>query len=72
MPDHRIFQRLHRQLCETRSFHITRHDSSRRRAVCCPGLKESVLNIVADEPDSSTRALAHHVNVSYQTVCVEY
>ncbi|GFU96735.1 hypothetical protein TNCV_839601 [Trichonephila clavipes] len=27
MPDHRIFQRLHRQLSEPRSFHVTRHDA---------------------------------------------
>ncbi|GFV43283.1 hypothetical protein TNCV_9811 [Trichonephila clavipes] len=27
MPDHRIFQRLHRKLHETRFFHVIRHDA---------------------------------------------
>ncbi|GFY19723.1 hypothetical protein TNCV_4648951 [Trichonephila clavipes] len=31
MPDHRIFQRLHHQLRETRSFR-TKHDAGRQRA----------------------------------------
>ncbi|GFU19360.1 hypothetical protein TNCV_3032761 [Trichonephila clavipes] len=29
MLDHRIFQRLHRLLQETCSFHVTRHDAGR-------------------------------------------
>ncbi|PRD27373.1 UNVERIFIED_CONTAM: hypothetical protein NCL1_35529 [Trichonephila clavipes] len=60
MPDHRSFQRLHRQLRETHSFHITRHDAGRRRAVSSPGQEESILNVVADRPESSTRTVAHH------------
>ncbi|GFS73170.1 uncharacterized protein TNCV_687201 [Trichonephila clavipes] len=51
MPDQRIFQRLHRQLCETRSFDVTRHDAGRRRAVRRPRLEESILNVVADRPE---------------------
>ncbi|GFV32009.1 hypothetical protein TNCV_4195711 [Trichonephila clavipes] len=31
VPDHRIFQQLHRLLCKTRSFHITRHDAVHRQ-----------------------------------------
>ncbi|GFS98565.1 hypothetical protein TNCV_2986991 [Trichonephila clavipes] len=27
MSDHRIFQRSHRQLCETRSLYLIRHDA---------------------------------------------
>ncbi|GFY06617.1 DUF4817 domain-containing protein [Trichonephila clavipes] len=71
MPDPRIFQWLHRQLRETRSFHVTRHNAGRRRAVLSPSLKESILNVVADRPESSTRAVAHHVNASHQAVCTE-
>ncbi|GFV57671.1 hypothetical protein TNCV_2158631 [Trichonephila clavipes] len=52
MPDHRIFQWLHRQLRETRSFHVTIHDASRRRAVRSPRIEESILNVVADRPES--------------------
>ncbi|GFX53783.1 hypothetical protein TNCV_1597291 [Trichonephila clavipes] len=34
-----------------------------------PNLGESILNVVVTRPESSTRALAHHVIVSYQPVC---
>ncbi|GFT95087.1 uncharacterized protein TNCV_1473481 [Trichonephila clavipes] len=69
IPDHRIFQRLHRQFPVTRPFHVTRHDAGRQRAVRSPTLEESILNIVAVRPESSIRAVAHHVSVSHQTVC---
>ncbi|GFU91592.1 uncharacterized protein TNCV_2543561 [Trichonephila clavipes] len=59
MPDHRIFQRSYRQLNETCSFHVTRHDAGRQRAVRSPSLEESILNGAADRPESSTRAIAH-------------
>ncbi|GFX09912.1 uncharacterized protein TNCV_3565901 [Trichonephila clavipes] len=60
VPDHIIFLWLHRQLCETRSFHITRHDANQRRAVSSPNPEESNLNVGADRPGSSTRVVAHH------------
>ncbi|GFW93448.1 hypothetical protein TNCV_46511 [Trichonephila clavipes] len=60
MSNHRIFQLLHRQLRETRSFHVTKYDAGRRRAVRSPRLEESTLNVVAAGPESSTRDLAHH------------
>ncbi|GFX20879.1 hypothetical protein TNCV_79341 [Trichonephila clavipes] len=61
--------RLHRQHRETRSFHVTRHDSGRRRPVSSPSQEESILNVVADRPESSTRAIFHHVSVTQQAVC---
>ncbi|GFV68260.1 uncharacterized protein TNCV_1875421 [Trichonephila clavipes] len=69
MPNHRIFQWLHRQLHETRSFHVTKHDAGRQRAVRSPSLKESILNVVTHRPESSIRAVAHHVSVGPHTVC---
>ncbi|GFX57776.1 hypothetical protein TNCV_1495371 [Trichonephila clavipes] len=63
MLDDRVFQLLHRQLHETRLFHVTRHDAGCRTAVCSPNLEESILNVVADRPGSSTKAFANHVNV---------
>ncbi|GFU85768.1 DUF4817 domain-containing protein [Trichonephila clavipes] len=68
MPDHKVFQRLYRRLCETRSFLVIRHDSGRQRAVRSPSLDESFFNVMADRPKSSTRAVAHHVKMSHQTV----
>ncbi|GFX02611.1 uncharacterized protein TNCV_728651 [Trichonephila clavipes] len=69
MLDSRIFQWLDRQLRETLSFHITRHDVGRQRAVRSPNLEESILNIVAVKPESSTRSVAHHISVNHETVC---
>ncbi|GFY06540.1 hypothetical protein TNCV_3523961 [Trichonephila clavipes] len=48
MPDCRIFQLLHRQLCKTRSFPVTKHDAVQRRAKRSPSLEERILNVVAD------------------------
>ncbi|GFS54524.1 uncharacterized protein TNCV_1742771 [Trichonephila clavipes] len=67
MPDHRTFQRLHRQLREIRSFHATRHDAGRRKAVRSPNLERSTLNVGAGKPESSARAVALHVSVNSQT-----
>ncbi|GFT01368.1 uncharacterized protein TNCV_3214991 [Trichonephila clavipes] len=63
MPDHRIFQWLHRQLHETHLFYVTRHEACQLRAVveCSPSLEKSILSIVADRPESKTRAVVHHV-----------
>ncbi|GFU97874.1 hypothetical protein TNCV_1103821 [Trichonephila clavipes] len=48
MPDHRFFQRLHRQLREARMLHVTRHDAGRRKTVRSPSLEASALNVAAD------------------------
>ncbi|GFW00655.1 uncharacterized protein TNCV_2284011 [Trichonephila clavipes] len=71
MPGHGIFKRLHHQLRETRLFHVTRHDAGQRRAVRSSSLEESTLNAVADRPESSTRAVAHHLSVGHQIICRE-
>ncbi|GFT55719.1 uncharacterized protein TNCV_4569361 [Trichonephila clavipes] len=54
MPDHRIVQWLHRQLCETRSFYVTRHDAVPDSAVRSPCLEESILNVVSDRSKTAT------------------
>ncbi|GFT54400.1 hypothetical protein TNCV_2727341 [Trichonephila clavipes] len=64
-PDDRQIRIFHRQL----SFHVARYDVGRRTAVCSPNLEESILNIVADRPVSSTRGVVHPVRVSRQTIC---
>ncbi|GFU30055.1 HTH_Tnp_Tc3_2 domain-containing protein [Trichonephila clavipes] len=43
-----------------RLFHVTRHDADRQITVRSPRLEDSILNAVADRPESSTRAVAHH------------
>ncbi|GFX13156.1 hypothetical protein TNCV_2989201 [Trichonephila clavipes] len=47
LQDHRTLQRLHRQLRETRSLPVTRHEAGQQRAVRSPILKESILNVAA-------------------------
>ncbi|GFU68746.1 hypothetical protein TNCV_4400241 [Trichonephila clavipes] len=70
MLDHRFFQRLHRQLCETRSFHVTRYDAGRQRAVYCKSLEGNILRIEAVRPESNTRAVDHYESVSHEShVC---
>ncbi|GFV96197.1 hypothetical protein TNCV_1871571 [Trichonephila clavipes] len=80
MPDHRVFQWLHGQLHETRSFHVTRHDDGRRRAIRNSTLEGSILKIAAYRPEhwriylgagpeSSSRAVAQYISMSHQTVC---
>ncbi|GFS86369.1 hypothetical protein TNCV_1681231 [Trichonephila clavipes] len=68
MLDHRVFLRFHHLFRETRSFHVTRDDADRRKAVRSPGLK-GLLNPMEDRPESSTRAFSHHVSMSNQTIC---
>lgn len=68
MPDHRMFQRLHRQLCETGSFLSTRHTAGRPTYVRSPSLEETILNIVNERPSLSTRGISRLVGVSHQTV----
>ncbi|GFY28602.1 uncharacterized protein TNCV_4150331 [Trichonephila clavipes] len=69
MPNHSMFQRLR----DTRSFHVTRHDAGRQRAVRSPSLEESILNVVAVRPESSTRAVAHQEDSSIeQKGCTDF
>ncbi|GFW75141.1 hypothetical protein TNCV_448461 [Trichonephila clavipes] len=65
MPNRIIFQRLHCKLRKTRSFHVTRHDAGRRRAVPSPSLEESILNVGAVKPEPSTRAVAYYISLSH-------
>ncbi|GFU72436.1 hypothetical protein TNCV_3573851 [Trichonephila clavipes] len=62
--EYRIRKFFSRQLRETGSFHLTRHDASRQSTVRSPRLEESILNVVADRPESSTRAVAHHTRLN--------
>ncbi|GFV48913.1 hypothetical protein TNCV_1343221 [Trichonephila clavipes] len=59
MPNEIIFQWLHHQLRETGSFHVSRHDAGRRRAVC-----DLMANIILFSGTRVTRTAAvcydHH------------
>ncbi|GFW11563.1 hypothetical protein TNCV_3810821 [Trichonephila clavipes] len=52
---------LHRQLRETRSFLVLKHDAGRpRAAVRSSSMEQNILNVVALRPESSSRAAVHH------------
>ncbi|GFS83334.1 hypothetical protein TNCV_600681 [Trichonephila clavipes] len=72
LPDHRNFQRLHRQFRETPSFHFSRDDGGRLKAEHNPILEASISSVVADRPVSNTRDDAHYVRVSHETVCTVF
>lgn len=68
VPDRRIFQRVHRQLCETGSFHADRRDAGCSRTVRTPHRIEAIVDDVDERPDGSTRAMARSHGVSHMTV----
>lgn len=68
MPDHKIFPRLHRQLCDSGSFHVKRPDAGRWRHVRDPEMEERILRECEDNPSTSTRSIARTTGVSKSTV----
>lgn len=62
LPNPKTFERLHRQLCETGSFLASRSDAGRpKRDVM---VEEAILDMVADEPSTSTRAVSRGLQIS--------
>ena len=55
---HRVFARLHQRLREYRSFDKRTQDCGRHREVRTPQLEEAVINLVEEQPTSSTRKIA--------------
>ncbi|GBM14499.1 hypothetical protein AVEN_101150-1 [Araneus ventricosus] len=54
VTDQKLFERLHRWLCETGSFVTGMHDTGRGRSVRTPKVAEDILQGVRDRPDIST------------------
>ena len=50
------------------AIHLARHEAGRRRTLRSPIVEGSILNNMVDRPESSTRANAHQIGVSHQTV----
>ena len=68
VPDARIFQRLHQQLCERGSFARCMQDTGRSRRVRTPSVTDNIVDRISENPESSTRELSAAVNVSHSTV----
>lgn len=68
MTNHKMFERLHRHLCENGSFIASCDGRTGTRTVRHPNMEETILNIVDETPRTSTRAIARRVHVSQPTV----
>lgn len=68
VPDARIFQRLHQQLCERGSFARCMQDAGRSRSARTPSVTDDILDRISEMPESSTRELSEAVNVSRNSV----
>ncbi|GFV18165.1 hypothetical protein TNCV_169681 [Trichonephila clavipes] len=68
MPNHKKFQRLHRELCEKGSFVASTGDRGSSRAVRQTHLEEVVLDHVGKTPSTSTSAVVCRLHVSQPTV----
>ncbi|GBM71782.1 hypothetical protein AVEN_79435-1 [Araneus ventricosus] len=68
VTDQKLFERLHRCLCETGSFVTGMQDTGRGRSVRTPQVVGGILQGVGDRPDISTREVSRAVNVSHSIV----
>ncbi|GBL77885.1 hypothetical protein AVEN_143221-1 [Araneus ventricosus] len=68
VTDRKMFERLHRCLCETGSFVTGMHDTGRSRSVRAPQVVEGILQRVEDRPDISTREISRAVNVPHSII----
>ncbi|GBL80138.1 hypothetical protein AVEN_29129-1 [Araneus ventricosus] len=65
VTDQKLFERLHRCLCETGSFVTGMHDTGRGRSVRTPQVVEDILQGVGNRPDINTREVSRAVNVPH-------
>lgn len=68
IPNHRMFSNIHSRLVETGTLNKNTHDAGRPRTVRTPQVEEAVLNEIDQHPDTSTRKIAEHLNISHQVV----
>lgn len=68
VPHHNLFQRIHQRLWENGSFKRNTADTGRPMEVANPQVEEAVLNEIDENPTTSTRRIAHNLNLSHSTV----
>lgn len=68
IPDARTFDAIHRRLRETRSFVPVRVDAGRPRPPPNANIEADIIQRVENNPDVSTRRLAHEFGISHSTV----
>ncbi|KAF8771229.1 hypothetical protein HNY73_018676 [Argiope bruennichi] len=64
MPNHKMFERLHRQLYENGSFNTSTDGRDRSRTVRQPHMEEIILDHVDETPGTGIRAVACRLHVS--------
>ena len=68
IPDRRMFERVHRQLRETGTFHAPMEDTGRPRTLRTPDHEADILRQVENHPSISVRTLAASSGCSRHTV----
>ncbi|GBN58159.1 hypothetical protein AVEN_22722-1 [Araneus ventricosus] len=68
VTNQKMFERLHRCLCETGSFVTGMHDTGRGRSVLMSQAVENILQGVGDRPDIITREDSRAINVPHSIV----
>ena len=68
VTDQKMFERLHRYLCEVESFGSDMHDTRHDRSVQTEEIVDDVPKRVEDRPNMSKRKISHVVNVLLSTV----
>lgn len=68
LPDPRTFANVHNRLCENGSFKKSTHLVGANRTVRTPEVEEAVLNVVENDPATSTRKIAATLNISHVLV----
>ncbi|GBN39692.1 hypothetical protein AVEN_129169-1 [Araneus ventricosus] len=67
LPDRKTSERLHRQLCETGSILASRSDAGCPKTDGALVVEEAILDMGADHPSTSTRAVARQLHASHST-----
>ena len=68
IPQHEIFVRMHRNLCERGSLRSNMQDTGRRRLTRTVNVAEQVLQSIEYNPNTSARAISLQLGVSQSSV----
>lgn len=69
IPNHKILEWLHRQLCENGSFIVSTDGRGRSNTERQPHVEEIILKLVDDTFHTSIRAIACRVHISQPSAC---
>lgn len=67
-PHHTLFLRLHQRLRENGTFKKRTYDCGRHREVRTPALEEAVIQIIEEQPETSTRKISLQLDINHMTV----